>query len=298
MKQKIIILMMMVTPVLLFAETKPFYCGDEAGDNEHLWYMKDGTTLAPEGLYIQKCISDSGAVDDHAAPTTNEYGTSGNIYGNFLPGAPGVGGCQEYQVGTCVMGQDQSGMGGTVKPGTVSGPIGSSDTTRRAWFRCFSATTIKGAVYYGDTLGADAARTLNNTVIVYEWSADPINNIINPAYVITFSSAPAPKSGETFRAVGTVANVGNGNNQMPNDFLEVVYSGPQSGTAAVAADGSFEFTPSPITAGDYDVYVKVKDASTPRNGFPLSGTEQVTLTPEPGIIGMIALGALAFFRKK
>ena len=161
-----------------------------------------------------------------------------------------------------------------------------------ALFRVWSAMSIENSVYYVDggsvSLSSSSPPSTNDSG---SWNCDQIN----PAYVITFSSAP-DVGVDTSKIVGTVANVGTGNNEMPNNFLEVVYSGETSGTETVDSDGSFEFIPG--IAGNYDVYVRVKNANTPRNGFPISASHLVTPTPEPGIIGMVALGALAFFRKK
>ena len=179
--------------------------------------------------------------------------------------------------------------------GMMGGIEASAGADALALFRVWSSMSIVGSVYYVDggtvSLSSSAPPSTNDSGT---WNCD----VINPAYVITYSSAPETNATDI---IGTVANCGNatgtaGNNQLPNVNVEVTYSGAASGTVSVGTDGSFAV---PITdAGTYDIQVQTKSASSVRGNLPESSSVAVDAVPEPGIIGMIALGALAFFRKK
>lgn len=274
------------------AATKAFYVTDELGTDQHLVRMKD-LAPAPTGLYVQKCISGAAGVDDLVAPTNWGWATSGNAFTNYLP--PDV---QEYQVGTCRMGDDDAGVAFiNLKAGQVSGTVGSSDATRMGWLRTFSSTAIPLSAYYGDTLGATLGRALNNAVDVYQWSADPVVSIVNPAYIIPFI-APPPTQTVNATIAGTVA-VGAGNNELPGSILLVEYRDQASNTwqtlqATVNPDGTFTGeVPGPFPRQLY-LRARVKDANTPRPGLPVSAEYPVVVpVPEPLATGAMLLAPVA-----
>ncbi len=308
---KIIALVIMISSA--FGANNPFYCGNGAGDNEHLWHMRDGT-VALAGLYVQKCVSGANGANDYGVPRTNETATSGNWLGNFLPAD-----CTEYQIGTCKMQDDDASVdsGGQFgAPGNVSGEIGSSDATRRGWLRCFSSTTITGSAYYGDTPGNDANRLLNATDMTYEWSADPTNDIVNPAYTIPFSvTTPTdyqqgggvanslPVSGT---CSGTAAIPGN--NQLQDTIVSIkweniTFSPVTNGWIIISGsewNGSVVFSNCLLACVVTNTLTFQAIGVSARPGFPISSviTRHYINIPEPAIFGMTALAALVFFRRK
>ncbi len=274
------------------AATKAFYVTDEAGDNQHLVRLRD-LSAAPVGLYVQKCISDTAGAEDFAPPTNWGWASFGNAFTNFLP--PG---CYEYQVGTCFIGDDDAGVGFTPgKAGQVSGSIGSADTTRRGWLRCFSHDSVAGSAYYGDTLSAAASRTLDSSIDVYQWQSDPVISNINPAYIIPLTQPPPTQT--VNGVVNGTALVGVGNNILPEHVLLVEYRDQSGGawhllTTFVEADGSF----SGLVSGPYPrvVYVRarVADAHTMRPGLPVSDNYPVTALPEPlaSLVACVCMAAV------
>jgi hypothetical protein len=296
----LIIASIFVLAANLYAATKAFVVTDEAGDNEHLVKARDNTD-APMGWYVQKCVSGTSASPDTgdagAMPWTNEVATSGSAYGNFLASVS----CQEYQIDTCKMGDDDSGTGISVKDGSVSGDIGSSDTSRRGWLRSFSATTIRGAAYYGDTPGADAGRTLNNTTWVYEWSADPTINTINPAYN-GLKIDYAVSLGTTITGhINTVS--GGANNVLADNAVAVYYTNAAGAWAALGAftcvNGNFSGT---YPGGTLCMVGMPGDpAALPNSSGPVSLGYQGPISvpppvPEPAL-AFAGLFALALLRK-
>lgn len=305
----------MITMLMLFqayAATKAFMITDEAGGPDWLCLARDGSTPAPTGWYVQKCVSGASAVPDYsgadAKPWTNQVAASGNAYGNYIF----TNACQEYEIGLCAMGYDTAAQGITEKDGSVSGAIGSSDTTRRGWLRTFSAATIRGAAYYGDTPGADAGRTLNNTTWVFEWSAAPTVNIINPAYnglalkvlnstygAIAYGSAP------NYGISGQVQNVTStgSNTLLDQDNLAVYWR--TNGDPTWYAVASLAWTGNGGWSGTYpggsDVMVGMSGGATllPNSSGPVGIGYQGPLpvqpiVPEPALAfaGLIALALL------
>ena len=279
------------------AATKAFYVTDEAGDNLFLVRTKN-FDAAPVGLYVQKCISGTAALNDYAPPTNWGWAFSGNAFTNYLPPD-----CYEYQVGSCKMGDDDAGVGfGSIKAGQVSASVGSSDATRRGWLRCFSGTLITNSAYYGDTPGADLGRTLNNAVDVYQWQNDTIISNINPAYIIPFVIPPPTQS--LYATVGGKLLVGASDNVLPETILLVEYRSQSGGPwitidPSIAAGGDFMGVVGGPFPHSVFIRARVADGESLRVNLPVSEEYPVhVLTPEPGAaLGILFLVGAVIRRK-
>jgi len=270
------------------AVTKPFMITDEDVFPHRYARFRD-LSLISTGMYVQKCISGPNGTFDYAPPTN--FGWSSNPNGpsltNYLPPE-----CAEYQVGTCVMGDDDSGYGYSQKPGSVSGDIGSSDTTRRGWLRCFSGLHITNSAYYGDTIGDNVKRGLDNFDEAGSWDHDVVASNVNPAYVIPFLQVPGVVGGVT--VTGRVdASSSGGNNQLESGWIRLRWRYAGQGTwvatnLTINANGTFQFSPSVDGQTTIVVQAYVPTAS-PRKDLPISGEYSVVVVPEPASV-MMAVG--------
>lgn len=168
--------------------------------------------------------------------------------------------------------QDAGGAGSV---GTVNG-LGGANTNISAgnfkfaiagtddevgWVRAFSGNHWTNSVYYGDGYKL----TLPSTAF-YQYGGNTICSNINPAYIIQFTTSPHTST--PYRISGKVANIGNGNNQIPYNYIEIILDGPVTRTININSDGTFDDIPG--VAGTYIVKARVKNSYTPRPGFPLS----------------------------
>lgn len=163
--------------------------------------------------------------------------------------------------------------------------------------RFFSASTIAGAAYYNNS---DWAQLRDVSGDNYQ-SVAVVLDRVNPAYIIPFTEAPfsPPMAPNTVEGIVYASATGH-TNQLESAWIVVEWSDDDAVTwtnalVGVGADGSFSFATHYVVETDILVRARVKDAHTPRNGFPISASYPVTVVPEPGIllgVGLIILGII------
>ena len=275
---------------MTYAETEVFVVTSDPGYQPYTNYFKlrDGID-ATVGLKVQRVVSGPSANNKYAAPTTNIVLDVGNtnanilIYGNGLPSD-----CQDYIACRTWIGDDDAATGATDagNAGFVSALIGSSDTTRHGWFRAFSSTRLTNSAYYGDSKKADTALA-SGGAYNYQWDpSDPVIENVNPAYDIPIDSTPT--NGVTYGSVvGSVFATDSGaNNQLESGFVLVEWRHEDSsswttGDSSLSANGNFDFAVNVPDQTNIYVRARVKNANTPRNGFPFSKEFLVNITATP-----------------
>jgi hypothetical protein len=208
------------------------------------------------------------------------------------------------------MGDDDGGMGLTVKPGSVSASIGSSDVTRRGWLRCFSGTEITNSAYYGDAVGDNDNRTFNTLEHAGAWDADPAITNVNPAYIIpcavTVPDDDVEFAQTPYRAEGYVPVASADNNLLTPDLVSVQWDNISIGTGgivAVAATGDWLCDVIISNRTGVDPFTNVVTfravGVSVRPGLPTSMniTRYIIGVPEPGSI-MLLLSVLLIHRRK
>lgn len=297
----LVLLLACICSGIAHAETQFFLVTDESEGHLYDRYVRyKDATIAPTGLYVQLCVSGHNGTYDYAAPTNFGWAPKSNngyAFTNYLPAA-----CCEYQVGDCRLGDDDGGLGLTVKPGSVSASLGSADETRYGWLRFFSGREITNSAYYGDALGDDVNRRLDDPAgFAGNWDADPIINLVNPAYEIPFSvdlpgnydvSAQSP-----YLAEGWV-KAGIGNNILEASVLTVVWYNVSLNTQGVCTVSTYgDWTTGVIISNRTAVSSFTNEiqfyavAASPREGLPISETitRYVIGVPEPGTFLLIGI---------
>lgn len=161
------------------------------------------------------------------------------------------------------------------------------------YIRFFSATTVTGAAYYGEsaryplTAGGDPD-IIDNAVIISN---------VNPAYNIPFATPPQTNAGGLI--TGRVV-CGPGYNELTANILRIAARPLPAGTwlqeVTPDAAGNFSFAPA-SGAGDFEVRAIAADGTTPRDSLPFSATYTVTgVLPEPAALALLL--ALGSFRLK
>lgn len=164
-------------------------------------------------------------------------------------------------------------------------------------------------VYSASNSIPEAAYYANTQVVAFDdgssWHSGggiTISNV-NPAYVIPFISLP---TAIVEIVEGTVySSLSGGNNQLESGIILVEYllegeTNWQELASNINSDGSFSGTVgSPSYPVNVYIRARVKDEFTLRNGFPISSEIFIeNIIPEPGVLAIIMLAGLAFFRRK
>lgn len=276
----------------MYAANEMFCVEKDPNYGATTYVTKDGNP-APVGLYVERLASP--AASALSPPTTNLVSNpiiGQNYWGFYTEPSLNI---KTYIWGTTYMGDDDTGSGfpSTGDPGFVASTTESSSTEWYGWLRALSSTTFPTAVYYKDTTPAalldGAGFGLNMDWDVAEL---PITNI-NPAYVIQFITQPYTSS--PVQISGRVANIGNGNNQLVSDAVEVLITGTTTESVDITGDGSFTYDVP--EAGDYVVQAYVPTAS-PRPGFPISDEITVYAEPEPALAMIILPAIILMLRKR
>ncbi len=309
MTTKLIIIfsLFFILPIIAHAETEVFVVTDDLGyaPQTNHFKLRDGTD-ATIGVKVQRLVSGPSANNKYAAPTTNIVLDTGNtnininIYGNALPAD-----CQDYEACKTWMGDDDSNTSASDAgdAGFVSGPIGSSDTSRHGWLRAFSSTRITNSAYYGDAKKTDTTLASGGEYN-YEWTpGNPAITNVNPAYIIPFDFSPT-NSATPGTVTGSVYSTNSGeNNQLESEWILVEWRYENSaiwtiGTTFLDANGDFEFTAGISDLTNIFVRARVMNVNTPRPGFPFSKEVSVTVIPEPGIFIVLFVLIMPVIRKK
>ena len=184
-----------------------------------------------------------------------------------------------------------NGLGGTGVPALGNYKMGvGGNNNNLGWLRLYSFTHPTNSVYFGDGIQHSLPGSAD-----YAHAGDIICSNINPAYSVLFIEQPN-NTNDTAHIQCTVANVGNGNNQIPASVIHLVYKLTNETVWTEGGTGTNVFDVVPAEAGDYHVKVWLDSV---RPELPVSSIYMVTgVIPEPGFIGLVLITIFAFFWRK
>ena len=312
MKKFILLVTLLTVSGTMFAGQKNLYQGEDfdgvppdfLATTAPATY-RDGVTPCSYGCLIQGIIEyESDAI---RPPVTNDSKTvSGyyidypdNSHGAYNIGTTKYGTPHPYREGNCGTVGSRNGLAtpNPTSPGNYKmGVIGINN--KLGWLRIFSEEDWTSSAYYGDGTQWSLPDSPN-----YGSAGNIVCSNVNPAYVIPFDFIP--KKGEV---VGTVtgsvySSISGDTNQLETGWILIEWrqEGETSWTTAtetLSAEGNFSFVASVLEPTNIYVRARVKDAYTPRAGFPISVDYPIIdAVPEPFSL-LLLIGCLSLIIRK
>ena len=252
-------------------------------------YYRDGSTVLDIGCVLQ---APSRSDTNVQPPTTNAANDYLDATETFLvdPVAPPQ---TAYAVGDDALGYDLNSAG------EFSGLIWEYPENY-GWHRAFSAASVTGAAYYGDS----PVWLIGVVPSSEDYTSALLANRVNPAYRIPFDVAPmqvlnSSVSGSVYAVAGA------GNNVLSSGFITIEYSlvsassGFQTLSSSVAANGDFGPLAVPGVQSETTAYIRaVYTGDTPQAGLPLSDAVALALVPEPISAGLLSAALLSRWRRQ
>jgi len=237
-------------------------------------YYSDGSTKIPVGLAAFGIVSDN---DSASAPTTNAAN-------DYLDSSEKIS-----ALGNEVIGDDELFALFTDKAGQKSLAIKNIANSGYGYLRAFTAINVVDAAYYGD---GTVIQLTTDTMIVDNPAGVANCSTVNPAYSIPFDSTPMAGAAKGYIEGSVDASSSGGNNQLQSStiLIEWRYDGESSwntGTTSVNGSGDFNFNADVSHDATIWVRARVKNADTPRNGFPIS--QEVSVVVEAIIAPVVVI---------
>ena len=278
--KKILTLIITFSCLVTYGDAVRFIAGDwilPSGQNGPTTKMLDGTD-APAGNLITGIRT----------PNTESYPPTTNSSVNYVDLSVGEGNSSYGKNGTTVAKNELTGF-----PDPIAGEylfeVG-GNAGQNGYIRIYSSSNVIDSVYYINTIPA-----VMKTSPPWNLDGGLVCSNLNPAYVILFNEVPTTNGADGAHITCSVANVGTGNNQFPASLIYVDYKLTNDSVWIEGGSGSVDFDFVPGESGDYDVRLR---ADSLRPGLPISETYTVTgVTPEPGLITILAFLCLAFVRE-